>query len=69
MKILLEYDPATLMGTDANGISVCLAAGMKGFDIEEKKAEVASNANTVINLMSGGATADDLVKLKDKGII
>jgi len=64
MKIILEYDPVTSMVTLPDGYQHVLPAG-----IPVDKYEVGAPPVDIVQLVSLGVNADELLKLKTNGII
>ena len=61
MKIILEYDSATGMLTDKNGLTVFLN-NAAGFDEEKQPAPV-------MELIKQGVTPDEIIKLKNHDLL
>ena len=65
MKILLEYDEVGGYITDKNGLSVCML-GMVGHEPEKP---VDKALPEILEMIRQGVTAEDLIKLKNSGVI
>ena len=61
MKAIFEYDQQTGFITDKNGMTVCMM-GMQCFDEDEKQPPV-------LDLIKQGVTPDELIKLRNNGLI
>ena len=71
VKILLEYDEVSGHITDKNGLSVCMF-GMVGHEPEkpDEPDEPADKAlPEILEMIRQGMTAEDLIKLKNSGVI
>ena len=82
MKILLEYDAVTGMVTDVNGLSSYFAIGATGFDPDPPTEDSEPTLETqfdqtprdkslpeILEMIRQGVSAEDLVKLKNCGVI
>ena len=79
MKILLEYDSVSGMVTDANGLSVYLGTGAVGFEsnppTEDDESSIFEeiprdkSLPEILEMIRQGVSAEDLVKLKNCGVI
>jgi hypothetical protein len=63
-KYLIEYDPNTCQFTDDSGLVIATYCGANLKTAEESEAP-----SDVLALVKQGLSADDLVKLKNMGII
>jgi len=68
MKIIIDYDPTTLM-INIGGISTTLCIP-SGYTPEEYvPGPLVSDQKTVVALAESGVTPDQLIEMKDKGVI
>jgi len=61
MKVVFEYDSATGVIMDKNGMTVSLM-GMQPFETTEGK-------DAVLNLVKLGVTPDEIIKLKNNDLL
>ena len=61
MKIVLEYDESTGLLTDANG-TTCYMLNAKGVEPSIAKADI-------IEVLKQGVSPDDLVKMRNGGLV
>ena len=66
MKIILEYNESTGEINDYNGTFLGSFIGAKGFTYTE---EENTTLKTITTLKSNGFEVEDIVKLKDAGLI
>lgn len=64
MKIILDYDEVTGTLTDIQGSTV-VYLGLKGFGEEDIKADV----EDIIELVKLGVAPEDVIKMKNNGVI
>ena len=74
MKISLEYDSTSGMVTDANGLSVYLGINALGFapvPVEPQFEQPPEDKllPEILEMIRQGVSAEDLVKLKNCGVI
>ncbi|MDR9502688.1 MAG: hypothetical protein RI601_12925 [Desulfurivibrionaceae bacterium] len=64
MKIALNYDERTGNVTDNKGSLILRWMGLEEFEIQEKQ-----DGKEIIQLVSLGVSPDDLIKLKENGLL
>ena len=68
-KIVLEYDEGSGEIKDAVGVVACYFAGLVGFEEGEQKPQTQSKISEIVNLKTSGFTAQEIIELKQGGMI
>jgi hypothetical protein len=66
MKIVLGYDPILGNILDKNGVHLCTFYNLQDHEQEEK---TGVDVNQLVKLKVAGFTVDEIVALKDRGLI
>ena len=68
-KIVLEYDEGSGEIKDAVGVVAGFYVGLVGFEEDAQKPQTQSKVSEIVNLKTSGFTAQEIIELKQGGMI
>lgn len=68
-RILLDYDEVSGELMDANGAVPCYYQGLVGFEQEKPNPQSQNKVSELLNLKMSGFEAQEILELKDKGLL
>jgi len=69
-RILLEYDRDAMNLYDKNGFLFYSGVNdLEGFDQEKEQNPITSNVSEIVNLKTSGFTAQEIIEMKQGGIL